>query len=225
MRWAIGVSLILHLLLLTLVFRGATVKQKSYPPVMMVRLSAPPISKGIPNPAVEKSTPQQAKQTRKIEPPKEETRVAEVNKGKRPQKPKPKPTPSAPKEESMQDDTREIKSKGLPEGVDLGSEFGSARLDASGFDSPYYLNILFSKIRNEWDNPFDGAESISCIIYFVVSRDGKIIDSAIEKSSGVTVYDQAALRAVLNVKAPPLPNQFDANELGIHLEFQYLPGI
>jgi TonB family protein len=63
----------------------------------------------------------------------------------------------------------------------------------------------------------------SCIIYFVVDRSGRISDSAIEKSSGMPAYDQAALRAVLASKPPPLPNQFGSDELGIHLEFKYIP--
>ena len=94
---------------------------------------------------------------------------------------------------------------------------------AAGFDSPYYLNILFNKINNLWDNPFEGQEQIKCVIYFVVGREGKIIDSAIETSSGISAYDQAALRAVLGCKPPRLPNQFDSPELGIHLEFLYTP--
>ncbi len=116
-----------------------------------------------------------------------------------------------------------MERKGLPEGVELGSEFGSARLDATGFDSPYYLNVLFSKIRNRWDNPYEGIDTVGCTIYFVIDRKGKIVDSAIENSSGLSAYDHAALRAVLAAKPPPLPNQFGSEELGIHLQFRYLP--
>jgi TonB family protein len=223
MRWAIGISIALHLLMLTLVFRGSHIDKKAYPPVINVHLipSSPPLL-GVQNPAVEQSTPT-PKQQKKIAPPKEETRVAEVNPQKRPKRSEPKPSP--PKEETAKVSSTESKSKGLPEGVQLGSEFGFAQLDATGFDSPIYLNVLFGKIRNAWENPYEGANKIQCTIYFVISRDGKITDSAVEKSSGIEAYDQAAQRAVLGSNPPPLPGQFGSDELGIHLEFQYLPNM
>jgi TonB family protein len=148
--------------------------------------------------------------------------MAEVNRLKRPKRQQPKAIP-LPEEPNPSKEIAESKSRGLPEGVDLGSEFGFARLDATGFDSPYYLNVLFGKIRNQWENPFEGPDTVQCTIYFVISRDGKIIDSAIEKPSGISAYDQAALRAVLSSRPPPLPGQFGSDELGIHLEFQYIP--
>ena len=219
MRWAIGISFAIHLLILSLVFKGVHDQERGYPPVMMVHLSSPPPALGVQNPAVEKATPSQ-KQV-KVEAPKEETRVAEVNPQKRPKKQPAKASP--PKEENARPQDSETQNKGLPEGVQLGSEFGFARLDAVGFDSPIYLNVLFGKIRNLWENPYAGADILQCTIYFVISREGKIADSAIEKTSGIEAYDQAALRAVLASKPPPLPAQFGSDELGIHLEFQYLP--
>ncbi len=227
MRWAIAISVALHLAALALVFKTPGVEERKYPSAMIVRLASPPPARGVPNPppaqkTVEPAKPQPKKQ--KVEQVTKDTRVAEVNPKKKPKKPEqPKPVPTTTREEPSAQDIRDAKSKGLPQGVDLGSEFGGARLDAMGFDSPYYLNILFNKIRNAWDNPFEGDNKIQCTIYFVVSREGKVVDSAIETSSGIVAYDQAALRAVLASKPPPLPNQFDSEELGIHLEFQYIP--
>jgi TonB family protein len=208
-------------MILTLVFKGSHINQKAYPPVMMVHLSSPPPLLGVQNPAVEKSTNAAVTNQKKVEPPKEQTRMSDVNEKKR-QKKQQKPSP--PQEEPVKPSSSETKSKGLPEGVQLGSEFGFAQLDAQGFDSPIYLNVLFGKIRNAWENPYEGANKIQCTIYFVISRNGKISDSAVEKSSGIEAYDQSALRAVLSSNPPPLPGQFGADELGIHLEFQYLPG-
>jgi TonB family protein len=224
MRRAIGISIFIHCLALLLVFKNGVEKQKGYPAVMMVHLSAPPPALGIPNPPAAKAetaiTP--SKKAKTPEPPPKDARTAEINAKKKP-KPQQKPKQNTNDETPAKQDLQESKSKGLPDGVQLGSEFGSARLDATGFDSPYYLNILFNKIRNQWENPYDGSNGITCTIYFVVDRNGDISDSAVEKSSGVTVYDQSALRAVLSAKAPPLPNQFGAEQLGIHLEFQFIP--
>jgi TonB family protein len=227
MRKAIVISLVLHMMALGLVFKHSVEKQKGYPPVMIVHLASPPPLLGVKNPpapqAAETAVTRQKPKT--PEPPPRDARTAEINPKKKPKRPqKPKEEVRQPKEEVEQKpNTQEQKNKGLPEGVQLGSEFGFASLDAAGFDSPYYLDILFGKIRQEWENPYEGADKITCTIYFLVGRDGKIMDSAIEKSSGIPAYDQAALRAILAVKAPPLPNQFGSDELGIHLGFQYIP--
>ena len=223
MRWAIGISIAVHLLILTLVFRGSHIDHKAYPPVMMVHLSSPPPLLGVQNPAVDQSQTPAIKNQTKVQPLKDQTRMSDINEKKRPKKPDTKPVP--PKNETTTAQPSESKSKGLPDGVQLGSEFGFAQLDASGFDSPIFLNVLFGKIRNAWENPYEGANKIQCTIYFVISRDGKITDSAVEKSSGIEAYDQAALRAVLGSNPPPLPGQFGSDELGIHLDFQYLPNM
>lgn len=225
MRWAVISSLFLHSVFIGLVFKGAAKKTDQYPPVMMVRLASLPVVKGAARPAsVETSKKTTTKKTKKPESSKEKPRMAEVNKRKRPERKRETPGPEAEvKKETAAREAIESERKGLPEGVDLGSEFGSARLDATGFDSPYFLNVLFSKIRNRWDNPYEGIDTIHCTIYFVVDRKGKIIDSAIENSSGLSAYDYAALRAVLAARPPPLPNQFGSEELGIHLQFRYLP--
>jgi TonB family protein len=226
MRRAIIISLIVHLLALLLVFKNPGGNQTKYPPVMMVHLSSPPPALGVPNPTVPKASEAAVAQQKKNKIPDDpkgaHTTDLNAKKKPKPQQAKPKVTPN--EQTQTSEEVKESKSKGLPDGVQLGSEFGSARLDASGFESPTYLNVLFNKIRNQWENPFDGSEGITCTIYFVVGKDGQILDSAIEKSSGVPVYDQSALRAVLNTKAPPLQNQFGIDELGIHLEFQYVPG-
>jgi TonB family protein len=187
-------------------------------------VSLPPPVRGAEKPTVARQTQQVTpEKARKVQEPPKDARVAELNPKKKPKRPEPKPAVEPAKEDSRTQEDEETRSRGLPEGVELGSEFASARLDAAGFESPYYLNILFSKIRNQWDNPFEGPDTIICTIYFVISRDGKVIDHTIENSSGIPAYDQSALRAVLASRPPPLPNQYDSPELGIHLEFQYIP--
>jgi protein TonB len=222
MRWAIVASLVFHSLFIALLFKSAKEKTSQYPPVMVVRLATPPPARGSQTKAVSQAAKKPSKKP-KVEASKETTRMAEVNKKKRPERKKKTQPPPQTQEVKSSDLESDSRSKGLPEGVELGSEFGSARLDASGFDSPYFLNVLFSKIRNRWDNPYEGGDTIRCTIYFVVDRGGRITDSVIEHSSGLASYDQAALRAVLAAKPPPLPNQFGSDELGIHLEFRYIP--
>ena len=201
MRLAVISSIIVHMIFFGFVFKNSSEKMRDYPPVMMVRLASPPPARGVEKPATVKTeTKTESKTIKKPETQKPETRVAEVNKNKKPARKKTETKPAR-QPETETPTTQTQQKQGLPEGVELGSEFGSARLDAAGFDSPYYLNIVFSKIRRSWDNPFEGRDSISCVIYFVIDRQGKISDSAIENSSGLPAYDQAALRAVLDRKS------------------------
>ena len=222
MRWAIATSFVIHAFFIGLVFKGSGGEANVYPKVIPVRLTSMPAAKGTNKPSVPAETVSKSKKTEKIETPSNKTRMAEVSPRKKPKKAQPEPKPAVEETEPALDSDAD-RTKGLPEGVELGSEFGSARIDASGFDSPYYLNVLFSKIRGRWDNPYEGSDSVACVIYFVVDRRGKISDSAIEKSSGFPAYDQSALRAILAANPPPLPNQFASDELGIHLEFKYIP--
>jgi len=97
------------------------------------------------------------------------------------------------------------------------------QLEGASFETPTYLNILFAKIKYRWDNPFQGIEKIACTIYFTILRNGDVVDVAIELSSGVAAFDQSALRAVLSSSPPPLPLEYTGNQLGIHLQFQYIP--
>jgi protein TonB len=223
MRWAVAASLVFHSFFLGLIFKSSQEKSGQYPPVMVVRLASPPAARGAPTKATTEAPKKAEAPKKKQEATKEKTRMAEVNKRKKPERKKKTQPPPPTQESKTSDDVSDSRGKGLPEGVELGSEFGSASLDASGFDSPYFLNVLFSKIRNRWDNPYEGGDTVRCTIYFVVDRGGRITDSAIEHSSGLASYDQAALRAVLAAKPPPLPNQFGSDELGIHLEFRFLP--
>ena len=222
MRLAIVISFVIHMAALSLVFKGPRAGEHKYPAITIVKIVSPPPARGAQQPQVQQAVKEKPKQQKNIQKTPEDPRTVDINKKKK-QRPEQKPKPPPPEQEEPRQETQESKNKGLPDGVDLGSEFGSARLDAAGFDSPTYLNILFGKISREWDNPFEGDESIKCVIYFEVNREGRILDSAVETPSGYEAYDQAALRAVLGTRPPPLPNQYDSDHLGIHLEFRYVP--
>jgi TonB family protein len=60
-------------------------------------------------------------------------------------------------------------------------------------------------------------------IYFKILRDGNIVESKVEKTSGVDLFDQSAMRAIISsTPFPPLPGEFTGEYLGIHLEFEYV---
>jgi TonB family protein len=60
---------------------------------------------------------------------------------------------------------------------------------------------------------------------FEIGRDGSIREQPeLEKSSGNTVYDQSALRAITEASPfPPLPPEFKAASLRVHFGFEFRP--
>lgn len=109
--------------------------------------------------------------------------------------------------------------------ISLGGGLGSARVEGGDFGSPYYLNIAFGRIRESFNNPLRQTNlPVRSTIYFKILQSGKIAEPIIENASGIGVFDQAALRAVLSADPlPPLPKEYRGEWLGIHLEFEFLP--
>ena len=107
-------------------------------------------------------------------------------------------------------------------GLSTGGGAGSgSSLDITGdFCCPEYLSTMVMRIRSAW-NQNQGASGAS-VIKFTIRRDGSIVDALIERQSGTTTLDTAALRAVLTTRTlPPLPDAFPNPTLTVHLNFQY----
>lgn len=105
----------------------------------------------------------------------------------------------------------------------LGYGISSAQVDAYNFGSPYYLSLVFGKIRDTWENPVQSSSILVTTIYFRILKDGNIVETKVEKTSGIDLFDQSALRAIISsAPFPPLPNEFTGEYLGIHLEFEYV---
>ncbi len=128
-----------------------------------------------------------------------------------------------PKTEQMGEETGE---GGYGTGDVIGEGVGFADVEGAGFGSNYYVDVMRTKIAEYWRNPVRGATSvIRSTIYYKIKKNGKIVDAFIEKPSGLELFDQAALRSVLSADPlPPLPSEYTGQELGVHLEFEYIPG-
>ena len=101
---------------------------------------------------------------------------------------------------------------------------GSASIDIEGqnFSDDFYLNLIMTKVANNWLNPLRGGRKMATTIYFRIQRDGKVSDAKIEKKSGNSLLDQSALRAVLaSSPLPPLPESYSGDFLGVHFEFEH----
>ena len=100
----------------------------------------------------------------------------------------------------------------------------SASVDGD-FRFAYYLAAIRNKIGAHWVPP-PGMESrgkpVRATLYFRIHRDGKISVAQVEASSGLSFFDQTAMRALLAATPlPPLPAGYADNYLGVHFGFEY----
>ena len=131
-------------------------------------------------------------------------------------------TPTKGKEAAFGSAIADTGVRGQGFGLSTGGGAGTgSSLDVTGdFCCPEYVSLMVARIRSAW-NQNQGATG-SSLIRFTIRRDGSIVDASIERSSGTTTLDTAALRAVVATKTlPPLPDAFPNATLPVHLNFQY----
>ena len=115
----------------------------------------------------------------------------------------PDPGPEAP--ESFETDSPEI------------------RLDERSFEFPYYLGMMQRKIRQHFVVPrMLGETQLETVVYFRVTRSGRITGVDMKHSSSNPVFDLAVQRALNGADPlPPLPEGYRKSYLGVHFTFQY----
>jgi colicin import membrane protein len=106
------------------------------------------------------------------------------------------------------------RSDGSPQGS------GPMTLNVSDFPFAWYLSRVQAKVTERWaGKALPGQQPVAV---FEISREGQVSRIAIEKSSGNTYYDQAALRAITEANPfPPLPAEFPGQTLRVHLGFNF----
>ncbi|HET7342623.1 MAG TPA: energy transducer TonB, partial [Methylomirabilota bacterium] len=99
---------------------------------------------------------------------------------------------------------------------------GAVTLNASDFPFAWYLRAVQAKITERWNaRAMPGRQPVALI---EITRNGQVGKVAIEKTSGNGFNDQQALRAITEaVPFPPLPTEYDAPVLTIHLGFNFAP--
>ncbi len=154
-----------------------------------------------------------------IEEKKEEELVPPTKKPKPVKKPEPekKTVPSTRIEKSLAE-SADVDTTAVP---DVAT--GDMALDVDDFPFAYYLATIKRKIAANWRVPGTAQEgAIHCRVYFTINRSGAIETPTTETSSGNFLFDQAALRAVVQASPlPPLPAGFDDDYLGVHFSFAY----
>ncbi|HVT05670.1 MAG TPA: TonB family protein [Thermoanaerobaculia bacterium] len=96
---------------------------------------------------------------------------------------------------------------------------GVTAVDGGDFPFDTYLSRMVSLVGTHWFRPQTRGDAL-VVVNFVIDRDGNIRDARIEKSSGSSLFDRAALRSVVEASPlPPLPFAFQGTFLGVHLTF------
>lgn len=112
--------------------------------------------------------------------------------------------------------------KGSPRapGLGLGGAGGGSAFDQD-FEYAYYVQQLLGRIHQHWQRtPVRGTAVV--IVRFTIWRDGSVHDVEVEQSSGVSILDRGAMRAILLADPmPPLPNSYPRDQVGVHLRFTY----
>lgn len=233
MKKEVIISLILHLGFFSMIlfFGYPTRRVEGYPRIYQVGLVSLPRAGGVKKISGEEATVSKGTIPKKAE---EGIAMKEI---KKVEKPKKTEKVTKKKEEKLGSGKDQIKKEEEPKaeqigeggygtGELIGEGVGSAELEGVGFGSNYYVDVMRVRIAEYWRNPIRGATSIIRVtIYFKIKRNGGIFDAFIEKTSGLELFDQAALRSVLSADPlPPLPSEYTGEELGVHLEFEYIPG-
>jgi TonB family protein len=131
-------------------------------------------------------------------------------------------TPTRGEKTSPGNSIAETGVRGLGFGLSTGGGPGTgSSLDITGdFCCPGYIATMVDRIRGAW-NQNQGASG-QLIVKFTIQRNGALTDYVVERPSGSTPLDLAALRAVAMTKMlPPLPDEFPNPTLTVHLNFKY----
>lgn len=96
---------------------------------------------------------------------------------------------------------------------------GVTQLEGGDFPYTIYIDRILTIVGQHWFRPQTTADSLTTV-YFIIQRDGQVTSPKVEKSSGNSVFDRAAIRAVIESSPlPPLPFGYQATDLGVHLTF------
>lgn len=200
MRLSLLISILIHLLILTaLLYLFRVVPEMRFPErIYSVKILRPLVG-------------------RKQEEPEKKAEVA----GAKPEPKKPAPAKPKKEEKKKPEKVPEKPEEEKPLDVSVENEETTVVVDAPRFPFSYYLGAIERKVSQNWFSAVTSSgEGLTCVVYFRLRRDGRVADIRVEKSSGNTYFDRAALRAVRSsVPFPPLPRAFNEPYLGIHFTF------
>ena len=113
------------------------------------------------------------------------------------------------------------KAEGL---LGVASLLPGVSVDNPDFQFTYYIVVIQNKIASNWNPPFAGGKTdreTKTLVHFRILRNGQVRDVRVESSSGASLLDQSAVRAIsMSNPLPPLPQRFSDDSLGVHFSFE-----
>ena len=103
-------------------------------------------------------------------------------------------------------------AKGTAQGSVFGSPDGSGAISAA---SQLYYERVRNAIGQEWRLPDQNVGNLETKVFLVVSRNGQVLSLQVEKPSGNSLFDEAAVRAIRKADIPAMPPVLDAFETGL----------
>lgn len=182
-------------------------------------------------------TPDEVDDTPKIKPPEKKAapveKPKEKPKKKEPEKKKEEPKRTANEEDSesksdSKDNSPKVNSDG---GIEVNEKVGGTGagtgVGSGSGNLPYNIGMVLKVIERNWRNVVTDVNPITCTVYFQIDRYGYVVgEPIIEKSSGMTAFDQGCVLAIKRAgQFPAFPASFDYQYIGLHLDFEYVPGM
>ncbi|MCB4792056.1 MAG: TonB family protein [Elusimicrobia bacterium] len=98
---------------------------------------------------------------------------------------------------------------------------GQISVDSARFPYTYYTSMIVKKISRNWQWAVEFGR-LKAVVYFKIQKDGSLTEVTVKESSGDSLYDQQALRAIkLSDPFPPLPQGYPEDNLGVFFEFTF----
>lgn len=113
------------------------------------------------------------------------------------------------------------------QGTGTGGAGGSGGMvDDPAFQFGWYVSHIQSIVSRNWSQPIlqDIRASLVAVVHFRVHKDGSVDEIVLERSSGDSVLDRSAVRALQDSNPlPPLPFQWSKESIGFRFEFEIHP--
>lgn len=163
--------------------------------------------------------------------PKPEPKTEPKPKPKAESAPKPPEKPVVPDQESPRSEAVEGAPKGgvyeskvqAGTGAQGGSLLGLRGGTPGGRPSTYPDRVT-NKIYYTWKNPAKLLDTATCSVVFRIEPDGQAGQVALERSSGMAVFDNSTVRAVYEAAPyPPFPRGMSEDYIVMRVIFEYIP--
>jgi protein TonB len=105
-------------------------------------------------------------------------------------------------------------------GLSTGGGSTGGQINLGNFCCPAYIGEMLQIIHRNWRQQ-QGAQGAT-IMKFRIARDGTLSEIAVARTSGNFLLDQAAQRALVLTKLPPLPAEYTNPTLTVNLEFNFV---